>query len=1239
VLALPNSNGRKKEVVQQVKRGIVDLSSLIWSSLQFGKDKEHGRTVQSEAGKDVHVNSWIWGLENATTYLAQVMGELELVPHQLIFVAEGKNSKALRLAIHEGYKAGRDKVPEMYEEFNKVKEKLLEDFLSLGAQACWQDGGVEADDVIGYLAHSLSGTRVIISGDKDMAQLVGPGPRDRLNIYGKAASSILGKKCMDDSAWDGFIHHYRAGVMDANPFGPFSHRYIPVAIALVGDASDKIPGAKGFGEKAFEKLLVAFGDEGLEQMEDLILNRKLLSLEEDVGELKDLQKVIDGANGVYMSYQLGRLHIEKVNTMKRPLQWRVGMVKPRRVDMDARLRKWGGVTRIVDAGNYEATLPWIKQQIDASPFVTLDIETSTPPESDEWIESLGKSEERTPVDVFGSELTSLQLTFGPNLQFTVYLPVDNLGEDGHDNLTVGQVRDLVTLVPKETYIYVHNNSFELPVLFNTWGKDWIDDPDWHGFLPNVLDTKIGASYVDENFGAGLKDLSKRLLAYDQVTYAAVTTKEYPKSDWLASKGSSMGQRGKVQCTWFGQVGTGEFEPDVPFTDEETGETGIHPGAEIMCDGPEWVRVQHKMNELDAEDVLSYGADDTICTAALAVHQRTIMEIENTWNVYLEVEQYPAYVTAKAFVDGVDFSLEHMATMERDDDVAYDAAWVTLRQYLINVGFDGVNPPVYIELTPANIKEAFLIVTGHELKTLVRTTSKLVKLIQQMAEGGDFGDAEDDAQVFAAVLEAGDIVRFNEFVASKFDGEPKIDLSSPKQMCRLLYDVMGLPINIINKCTALEKQHKRELASSVQRFSRKRAGHEDVVLDDEDMKLVRVKAKADDTAIDYALAFDTAYINEDTRAALKAIGVMKKVITRRNLFYKNYWHVKHWKDGKIHASANQCAAVTRRYSMSNPNLQQLPKKGEAVKFRGGFRPHHKDAVICSVDYTGQELRLAAQRSLDPNMLACYIGDKLKDIHSITAAGAMKLKWGKEKVAQLFEQYGKDLSDTADGEYTLFLRLRKLGKEDPVGKLADDLRKDSKNVNFAAQFGGTAPKLSETLIMKLEDAQLFLDARAEMFPEVDRAAERSAEECASRGYSLTLMGARRHLGHAINSDDRSAASRAARQSWNFEIQGSAGEMSKLGMSRLWKSGALHRFDVRFIAPIHDELVTSVNKADALEFIKIKHECMTGPYADMTVPILGSVSIGPDFAEQYECGDWYIPENITDALNDIFAVKEAA
>lgn len=1161
-----------------MKRALIDLSSVVWTCLMAGKDAEFGKSVVV-GEKTYHVNSAAYGYENCMEHLRIVMDDLRIVPRQMIFVMEGKDSKAIRQFIHPGYKAsGREKIEAQYEAFNDCKAMLLEAFLDAGAQMVTQDG-VEADDVIGYLAKHLQGERWIVSGDKDLAQCIG-----------------------------GDVHHWRSGARDKNPFGDFPYALIPVYIALVGDASDKIPGAKGFGQAAMENLLMVFGDEGLVALKDLIVTKQLLRLQEDVGELKQLQKVIDDAPNVYMSYDLACLKLDKVNTLRRPLQWRAGMVKPRSTCKEERLRKYRGEVWLVSQENYKDALAFFIKHSQHTPEYALDIETSTPPESDEWLARLGKSEDRTPVDVFGSKLTGMGLTFGANMQYTFYMTVDHLPEPGVTNLTIDEVRNLLDNIPAYRHIQVHNGAFELPICKQTFGERWANNG-WHGFLPNVVDTAIMSSYADENRSAGLKSLSKEVLSYEQDTYQQVTTKGYQRAQW-GGKGSVIGE-------W----------TDMLMADGEVSVDEDHPGTP-------WVKVQHKMNELTAKHVLSYGADDPICTSALANHFRAVMEIEHTWDVFMEVEQLPAYVQAQGFLDGVEFSLESMREMEKKDDVKHAAAWVTLREYLMKIGFEGTRFQPITELTPTEIKAAYRTLHGLDLMnpagdkvTQVKLADKLAKLIEDQAPDS----------LLPHLIREGNVAAINELLEAEFSGEPKLDLGSSKQMTGLLYDIMGLPVHIVNDPTDLQKQKDPNLGSAIRRFKQMRSGKEGIELSPEELALVRSKAKADDTAVEFALAFDADQIDDEARAALRAIQTMKTVGTRRSLFYKNYWGARHWEDGRVHPQVRQCGTVTRRPTGSNPNVYQLPKHGEGVEFRSHFLPHCKDGVVVSIDFNGQELRLAAERSQDANLLACYVGDNLKDVHSTTAAGAMRLKWGTKVVDGLFDTYGTDLPRTTAGEYALFLRLRKLPKSDPWQKKADDLRKDSKNVNFTAQFGGKELKISERLIMPVSDARIFLDARSAMFPGVDRAAARAEDECKRTGMAKTLMGAVRHLRAGIISDDNWEVSRAARQAWNFEIQSSAAEMTKLAMKRLWESGALLRLNMRFFASIYDELVFTVSREHAVEAIRIVNWCMTQPYSTMTVPILGSISLGPNFAEQQECGDWFILENVQKALG--LALTEAA
>lgn len=676
--------------------------------------------------------------------------------------------------------------------------------------------------------------------------------------------------------------------------------------------------------------------------------------------------------------------------------------------------------------------------------------------------------------------------------------------------------------------------------------------DWQGFLPNIRDTQILASYVNENIPSGLKPSSKHYLDYDQQTYQEVTG-------------------------------------------------GL------------------KMNQLTAQHVLAYGADDTRCTAALFNHLKLTMELEKTWGVYEEVEIKPAYVLALGYISGTPLSTSTLFKMEKEDDAKYSEAWEQVQPFLIERGWSGSKCPVITELTTPATKEACQVILGRELDTRVRKLDRLADAIEELDS--------PLAPRLAHLVRDGDVASINTWLQEVFVPEPGINLNSPKQMRDLMYTTLGLPVRVVNNPTDKERVDNPALARAVMKHKKIWAGKIDAELNDDEKELLKLKAKTNAIAMDFATAFDQLNPNV---GMLKALKTMKTVDTRRKMFYKPYRFVQHWKDGRIHAGIRQVGTVTRRLSSSGPNLQQLPKKGDGVRFREAFVPHHKKAVIVSIDFAGQELRLGAGQSMDANMMACFVGDNLKDMHSLTAAGAMGKKWGEERVLELAEMIGFD-GRTGTWRYDLFSLLRK-SPDKAVAKAADDLRKTGKNVNFGAQYDAMAPKLAETLIIAVVDAQVFLDAKFAMFPRFEAWKDEVKADLSSKGYVTTMMGARRHLAVKLLSDDGWEKQKALRQGPNYKIQGSGAEMTKLSMARLWDSGALWKFDAKFIAPIHDELVASVAMDDAVEFLRAMHTCMTQPYSDLPVPIMGSISLGPSLGRQVECGDVFDEVAIRAALAEV-------
>ena len=1099
--------------LKPAKRLIVDLSSLCWTALYQGTDHEFGYEVEQvrEDGstKMVKVNSAAHGLENAIDFLSLAWERTGIQPKDTILVMESGNTKGLRQRLLPEYKVSRGTSPEeLYKEFNSLKMQIIDAVKSVGGRSVTR-ANMEGDDVIAYLVKELEGEKVIMSQDGDLSVL--------LDIEG--------------------VSLFRKGQIETeNPYGPFELRHIPVYKALVGDSSDNITGAKGFGPKAWLDFLGVFGDEGVDMMQDLIREGRLQELEANIDDFKPIKRIVDNAKQVEASFAAGLLYPELVENMRLPLIWDAGYVKAKADITDERLRKYGGSTRIVHADNFLDAIKFLKQQVKHSEYIALDLETDVPAESQEWLE-----ENRRPkgVDVVASEVVSMGLTFGSNQHLNLYFVMNHNEEDGLRNITKEQFRAVLDVIAEDIPKIIHNVAFELPVLYRNFGKltDQI-------FINPCFDTAIAANYVNENIGQGLKFLSKHYFDYDQEDYEAVTT--------------------------------------------ITGEDG-EP-------------TQVGMSKLSATHTLGYGSDDTIMTSALWQHFRIIMELEGSIKAFFDVEEKAAYVTALAFANGTPISLERLRDMEREDDELEKKSKEVLNELLIKLGWDGTQTPKYTKedlTTPAKIKEIYSNITGEELKTMVRTPSKLFALIRHQENGY--------ASILATYLEAGNLDAINKLVEENYDGSPRFEANSPKQVRELLYTKLNLPIHLINNATDNERQNKPDLANACFKFNKILRGSDDVTLTAEDKELLKQKAKTDDTAIDFALAFDLKPDSLEYRG-LKAFGDLKELTTRRNLFYNNYRHVKHWQTNMVHSSMRQCSTVTRRHSSGFPNIQQAPKPNKG-KIRDMFISRYKGGLIVSADLSGAELRLGADLSRDENLMACFVGEHKKDMHSLTASSALRLRWGNEVVDTLMEHF------QVETEYDLFIKLRRHQNEVDVPEDVNDLRGLGKNTNFASAYGGSAPKLAELLVISLEEADQMLKAKFSTYPRYETWKEEIEAEMAREGYVTTYLGARRHLQHAILSDNRWEISKAQRQGPNFMIQSSCGEALRLAMADLWDSGILWNLRCNFIAPVHDELVIDSHPDDAFEVAKVLHRCMVQEGYMEVVPFVSSLSIGTSFYDQPE------------------------
>lgn len=1072
-----------------------DMPSVMKTCLYAGKDLEFGQEIL-HYDKKILINGWQHGYENAINKIVGALNRFGLAPKDAIFVYEGRSAKKQRLMISPTYKAKKpedEKPVQFHEQLQLLQNKLQQTFHDLGSLGVQQDF-VEADDMLAWLARNMEEDLVIVSGDGDMLALVGT------NGYGAKIDVLFGDE------------------LSVNKYGPFPFDLIPVYKSLVGDSSDKIKGCPGFGEDKFLKFVAAYGEEGLYEILRLLESNSLSELAGNAEEDKVVKLIYTQRDETLKSYRLVKLRPEWVNTLMHPLRFTPGLALPKPEQPDERLAKWYATQYLVTGAKFDAAVAWARPFLERSDFIGLDIEASTPPESDDWLANQSKTGKVDGVDVIGSYLVGLSLTFGDNLEKSLYFSVAHADTD---NCTSEQVKALVLSLEKPLAIQ-NAAGFELVVLLQEWGV----------LLPNCLDTRIEAAYVDENSEQGLKQCSERWLKYKQVSYDEVTTLVMTPDEYIDR--CNLGFAGRVI--------------------ERT-------------TNPDLIKVQFKMHELSAEHVMAYGCDDTITCSALHNFYKLHMQLDHHYDVYLDVELDAMYAGAQAFVDGVDISMKRLSELVKEDDIAWDKAWAVLREFLIANEWPGTVPPTYsTEITAAEAKEAYEIVTGEELDTKVRLIKKLAAAAREAGQ-----------DLFATLLEgtanAEGAARFTDFVRSRFTGEPAFKVNSPKQKNRVLYELLGLPIRLRGEVT-----------------DNMRAGG-----------ATEGNPKANALAMAYALKYDVPEDSE-IRPILSALQHMQTVQTRRGLYWDTYPNFVHWKSNKVHPNLRQSATNTRRHTASKPNVQQVSKhpktEGETPKVREVYVPHHPDAVIVSMDEAAQELRLIADYSKDPNMVSCFIGDNKKDMHALTGASILRDQ-GPEFARWSYEEFSKAYADKHHPDYALLKEYRTLGKK----------------VAFTTEYGAQAPKLAETLIVSEEEAQRFIDAKEATFPQA-RAWKSSVEdEAKQKGFVRTKLGAVRHLAEALMSDDRYEASKASRQAVNFEIQSSSAEMIKRAVGAMWRARLRFKYDCRFLFPVHDEVVWSVMKKDLLPFLKEAHACMVQPYGGMFIPIESSIAFGPNFGPEWQ------------------------
>ncbi|WP_417592273.1 DNA polymerase I [Owenweeksia hongkongensis] len=277
-----------------------------------------------------------------------------------------------------------------------------------------------------------------------------------------------------------------------------------------------------------------------------------------------------------------------------------------------------------------------------------------------------------------------------------------------------------------------------------------------------------------------------------------------------------------------------------------------------------------------------------------------------------------------------------------------------------------------------------------------------------------------------------------------------------------------------------------------------------------------------------------------------------------------------KTKRIHTSYNQAVAATGRLSSVNPNLQNIPIRTERGReVRKAFIPRDENHLMLAADYSQIELRLIAELSGDKNMMDAFLNEE--DIHTATAA----------------KVFGVSL--------------------DAVTR---EQRSNAKTVNFGIIYGVSAFGLSQQTTLSRGEAGDIIKSYFQTYPGIQDYIESQKEFARKNGFVETLLGRRRYL-KDINSRNAVVRSHAERNAVNAPIQGTAADIIKLAMIKIYDE--LKPFDTKMVLQVHDELVFDA-PAGEIETLKPIIKSAMENAVDLKVPLTVEFGHGKNWLEAH-------------------------
>ncbi|MFC1924233.1 DNA polymerase I [Chloroflexota bacterium] len=274
-------------------------------------------------------------------------------------------------------------------------------------------------------------------------------------------------------------------------------------------------------------------------------------------------------------------------------------------------------------------------------------------------------------------------------------------------------------------------------------------------------------------------------------------------------------------------------------------------------------------------------------------------------------------------------------------------------------------------------------------------------------------------------------------------------------------------------------------------------------------------------------------------------------------------------GRVHTSFNQAITATGRLSSSDPNLQNIPIRGELGKqVRQAFIAQ-PPCLLLGVDYSQIELRILAHFSQDPRLMAAFEADE--DIHAATAS----------------EVFGVALAE-----------------------VSPEMRRVAKVVNFGVVYGMSDYGLQQATELSREEAARFIASYFQRYTKVKEYLDSTKQQAKEMGYVQTLLGRRRYIPE-LNSSNRQVREAAERMAINMPVQGTAADIIKLAMINVQSGIERRGLKSKMLLQVHDELLFEVPPEELEQMKALVEEMMCGAM-ELSVPLKVEVKVGRSWGE---------------------------